>query len=128
MGILDIFNKNNKISKESNSLFGMTSLGNNVLRNSGSPQAYQQMLYVTTSSATQAGRVIDMSVLSRNSTIMSCVGVKARALSQLPIKIMAYNANDQLVDACHDPSIGSRDKIKARQVYALLSNPNNFQS
>jgi HK97 family phage portal protein len=128
MGMLDIFNKNNKISKESNSLFGQTALGNNVLRNSGSPQAYQQMLYVTTSSATQAGRVIDMSVLSRNSTIMSCVGVKARALSQLPIKIMAYNAKDQLVDACHDASIGSRDKIKARQVYALLSNPNNFQS
>jgi HK97 family phage portal protein len=41
---------------------------------------------------------------------------------------MAYNANDQLVDACHDPSIGSRDRIKARQVYSLLANPNNFQS
>jgi len=128
MGALDIFKRKSTVSKEANTLFGQTALGNNVLRNSGSPQAYQQMLYVTTSSATQAGRTVDMSVLSRNSTIMSCVGVKARALSQLPIEVMAYNANDELVNACHDPSIGARDKIKAKQVYSLLSNPNNFQS
>jgi len=126
MAFLDIFKRSKSV--ESNTLFGMTSLGNNVIRNAGASQAYQQMLYVTTSSATQAGRAVDMSVLSRNSTIMSCVGVKARALSQLPVEIMAYNAKDELVNACHDQSIGSRDKIKARQVYALLANPNNFQS
>lgn len=127
MKFLDIFKK--KIDdKSSNTLFGQTALGNNVLRNFGSSQAFQQMLYVTTSSATQAGRTVDMSVLSRNSTVMACLAAKARAISQLPIQIMAYNEKDQLVNACHDPSIGARDKIKARQVYSLLSNPNNFQS
>jgi HK97 family phage portal protein len=128
MALLDIFNRKNKNSKESNTLFGQTALGNNVLRNTGASQALQQMLYVTTSSATQAGRTVDMSVLSRNSTVMACLATKARAISQLPIQIMAYNDKDQLVNACHDPSIGSRDKIKARQVYSLLTNPNNFQS
>ena len=128
MALLDIFNRKNKNQKESNTLFGQTALGNNVLRNTGASQALQQMLYVTTSSATQAGRTVDMSVLSRNSTVMACLAVKARAISQLPIQIMAYNKNDQLVNACHDKSIGDRDKIKARQVYSLLTNPNNFQS
>lgn len=128
MALLDIFNRKNKNQKESNTLFGQTALGNNVLRNTGAAQALQQMLYVTTSSATQAGRTVDMSVLSRNSTVMACLAVKARAISQLPIQIMAYNDKDQLVNACHDPSIGARDKIKARQVYSLLTNPNNFQS
>jgi HK97 family phage portal protein len=128
MALLDIFNRKNKNQKESNTLFGQTALGNNVLRNTGASQALQQMLYVTTSSATQAGRTVDMSVLSRNSTVMACLAVKARAISQLPIQIMAYNDKDQLVNACHDPSIGARDKIKARQVYSLLTNPNNFQS
>jgi HK97 family phage portal protein len=128
MALLDIFNRKNKNLKESNTLFGQTALGNNVLRNTGAAQALQQMLYVTTSSATQAGRTVDMSVLSRNSTVMACLAVKARAISQLPIQIMAYNDKDQLVNACHDPSIGQRDKIKARQVYSLLTNPNNFQS
>jgi len=121
MALLDIFNRKNKNLKESNTLFGQTALGNNVLRNTGAAQALQQMLYVTTSSATQAGRTVDMSVLSRNSTVMACLAVKARAISQLPIQIMAYNDKDQLVNACHDPSIGQRDKIKARQVYSLLT-------
>jgi HK97 family phage portal protein len=128
MGMLDIFKRNSVAKAESNTLFGQTTLGNNVLRNIGSTSAFQQMLYVTTSSATQAGRTVDMSTLSRNSTVMACLAVKARALSQLPVQIMAYNANDELVNACHDPSIGQRDKIKARQVYNLLANPNNFQS
>lgn len=128
MALLDIFNRKNKNQKESNTLFGQTALGNNILRNTGASQALQQMLYVTTSSATQAGRTVDMSVLSRNSTVMACLAVKARAISQLPIQIMAYNKNDQLVNACHDKTIGDRDKIKARQVYSLLTNPNNFQS
>jgi len=127
MGVLDIFNRKNKNSKESNTLFGQTALGNNVLRNTGSAQALQQMLYVTTSSATQAGRTVDMSVLSRNSTVMACLAVKARAISQLPIQIMTYDDKDNYVNACHDIP-NSRDKIKARQVYSLLTNPNNFQS
>ena len=128
MGVLDVFKRKDKAQKESNTLFGQTALGNNILRNVGSSSAFQQMLYVTTSSATQAGRTVDMSVLSRNSTVMSCLAVKARALSQLPVRIVAYNEKDELVDACHDASIGARDKIKARQVYNLLANPNNFQS
>lgn len=128
MGMLDIFKRNSVAKKESNTLFGQTTLGNNVLRNVGATTAFQQMLYVTTSSATQAGRTVDMSVLSRNSTVMACLAVKARALAQLPVQIVAYNEKDQLVNACHDPSIGQRDKIKARQVYNLLANPNNFQS
>jgi HK97 family phage portal protein len=128
MGIFDNFNRKNKKTQESNTLFGQTALGNNVLRNVGATRAVQQMLYVTTSSATQAGRVVDMSVLSRNSTVVACTAVKARALSQLPVRVVAYNANDELVDACHDESIGARDKIKARQVYNLLANPNNFQT
>lgn len=128
MGVLDIFKGKKQVQKESNALFGQTTLGNNVIRNAGSSQAYQQMLYVTTSSTTQAGRPVDISLLSRNSTVVSCVSVKARALAQLPIKIMAYNADDKLVDACHDPSIGAGDKIKARQIWNLLNNPNNFQS
>ena len=127
MALLDIFNRKNKNQKESNTLFGQTALGNNVLRNTGSAQALQQMLYVTTSSATQAGRIVDMSVLSRNSTVMACLAVKARALSQLPIQIMTYDKDDNYVNACHD-STTPRDKIKARQVYSLLTNPNNFQS
>jgi HK97 family phage portal protein len=127
MALLDIFNRKNKNQKESNTLFGQTALGNNVLRNTGAAQALQQMLYVTTSSATQAGRTVDMSVLSRNSTVMACLAVKARALSQLPIQIMTYDKDDNYVNACHD-STTPRDKIKARQVYSLLTNPNNFQS
>lgn len=126
MGILDVFKR--KQSKESNTLFGQTALGNNVLRNVGQPSAYQQMLYVTTGSSTQAGRPVDMSMLSRNSTVMACASAKARALAQLPINVMAYNTADELVNACHDKSIATREKTKARAVYNLLENPNNFQS
>lgn len=75
MGMLDVFKRNTVAKKESNTLFGQTTLGNNVLRNIGSQSAFQQMLYVTTSSATQAGRTVDMSVLSRNSTVMACLAV-----------------------------------------------------
>lgn len=133
MGVLDIFNakkynSEKKIQQESNTLFSQTALGNNILRNTGSGQAFQQMLYVTTASSTEAGRTVDMSVLSRNSTVMACASVKARALAQLPIKIMAYNAQDRFVDACHDASIPAREKAKARAVWNLLDAPNNFQS
>ena len=95
MGILDIFKGKKVDSTESNTLFGQTQLGNNVIYQGqgGKQTVSQQLLYVTTSSATAAGRTVDMSVLSRNSTIMSCVGVKARALAQLPIRVM-YKSDD----------------------------------
>ena len=131
MAITDIFKrKSNKNAQESNTLFGQTALGNNILRNvSGQKQqANNQLLYVTTSSVNTAGRVVDMSMLSRNSTVMACVNAKARALAQLPIKIMAYDENGKLVDAVTDSSVSARDKAKAKAVYNLLTNPNNYQS
>ena len=129
MKILDIF-KRKVADNSSNTLFGNTTLGNNVIYqgNNGKQTASQQLLYVTTSSSTQAGRVVDMSMLSRNSTVMACVGAKARALAQLPIKVM-YKADDgTFVDALKSDKVGSRDKAKAKQVASLLDDPNNFQS
>ena len=67
-------------SDEANTLFGQTALGNNVIYQAGQkpPTASTQILYVTTASTTSAGRPVDMSVLTRNSTVMSCVNIKAR--------------------------------------------------
>jgi HK97 family phage portal protein len=59
---------------------------------------------------------------------MSCVGAKARALAQLPIKIMATTEDGSLVDATTSSEVGARDKAKARSVLSLLQMPNNFQS
>jgi HK97 family phage portal protein len=131
MAILDIFKrKPNQNAQESNTLFGQTALGNNILRNIKGQgyQATNQLLYVTTSSVNTAGTPIDMSTLSRNSTVMACVGAKARALSQLPIKIMAYDADGKKVDACTNPNVSARDKAKAKAVWNLLNSPNNYQS
>lgn len=130
MAIFDIFKSKTTNQNEANTLFGQTALGNNVIRNAGSPtqSVSNQLLYVTTSSSSEAGRVVDMSVLSRNSTIMSCVGIKARALAQLPIKMMAYTDDGSLVDACLSDKVTARDKAKAKSVLYLLQNPNNFQS
>ena len=131
MAILDIFKrKPNQNTQESNTLFGQTALGNNILRNvSGQKQqANNQLLYVTTSSVNTAGRTVDMSMLSRNSTVMACVNAKARALAQLPIKIMAYDANGKMADAVTDPNVSARDKAKAKAVYNLLTSPNHYQS
>jgi HK97 family phage portal protein len=130
MGILDIFSKKKTVQQESNTLFGQTQLGNNVIYQgaAGRQTVSQQLLYVTTGSTTASGRVVDMSVLSRNSTVMACVGVKARALAQLPVKIM-YKADDgTFVDALASDKVGTRDKAKAKQVTNLLQQPNNFQS
>jgi len=131
MALLDIFKRNqNKNTQESNTLFGQTALGNNILRNVQG-QGYQsnnQLLYVTTSSVNSAGRGLDMSGLSRNSTVVACVNAKARALAQLPIKIMAYDADGKMVDAISDPNVSARDKAKAKAVYNLLTNPNHYQS
>jgi phage portal protein BeeE len=130
MGILDVFTRKEKVSKEANTLFGQTALGNNIVYQGNNKNATvnTQILYVTTGSTTNAGRPVDTSMLTRNSTVMSCVGVKARAISQLPIKIMALAENGSYVNALTDPSVGTRDKVKAKQVYSLLTTPNNFQS
>lgn len=136
MGMLDIFDKKKydlplekAKSNESNTMFGQTQLGNNVVwSGDGKKTISQQLLYVTTASTTQAGRPLDMSALARNSTVMACVGVKARALSQLPLRIV-YQADDgTYVDAIKSEDVGTRDKSKAKQVLNLLRNPNNFQS
>jgi HK97 family phage portal protein len=131
MAITDIFKRKPKTNQtESNTLFGQTALGNNILRNvsQGQVPASNQLLYVTTSSVNTAGRVLDMSTLSRNSTVMACVNAKARALAQLPIKIMAYTDDGKVVDAITDPNVSTRDKAKAKAVYNLINNPNNYQS
>ena len=130
MAILDIFKRKSTNANESNTLFGQTALGNNIIYQGSNtrPTVNTQILYVTTSSTNTAGRTIDMSLLTRNSTVMACVGAKARALAQLPIKIMSEQDDGSYLDAVKDKSVGARDKNKARQVAKLLSNPNNFQS
>ena len=129
MAITDIFKRKQADSNESNSLFGQTALGNNVVYQSGSkPTVNTQILYVTTASTNSAGRPVDMSLLTRNSTVLACVAAKARAISQLPIRVMAELDDGACVDACRDERVGKRDKAKAKQVAALLAEPNKFQS
>jgi len=130
MAITDIFKRKQPVSSESNSLFGQTALGNNIVYQGSNqkPTVNTQILYVTTSSATNAGRPVDMSMLTRNSTVMACVGAKARALAQLPIRIMCETDDGSCLDAIKSPEVGPRDKAKAKQVAALLNAPNNFQS
>jgi len=129
MKFLDIF-KPKVADKSSNTLFGQSNLGNNVVYSGSNtrPTVNTQILYVTTASTNQAGRPVDMSLLTRNSTVMACVGAKARALAQLPIKIMSEQEDGSYLDAVKDKAVGARDKNKARQVAKLLNNPNNFQS
>lgn len=129
MGILDIFSRKSVAQNESNTVLGQLQLGNQVIYGTANKgQTAQQLLYVTTSSTTVAGRVLDISALTRNSTVMACVAVKARALSQCSISIMSKQENGNFVDALRDDSVGARDKAKAKQVYNLLMNPNNFQN
>lgn len=130
MGILDIFSRKKDANNESNTLYGQTQLGNNIVYQGakGKQTVSQQLLYVTTSSATSAGRTVDTATLSRNSTVMACVGAKARALSQLPISVKYKLDDGTYVDAIQSDKVGNRDKAKAKQVMNLLTNPNNFQS
>ena len=130
MALLDIFKRKEQVSTESNTLFGQTALGNNIVYQGQNqrPTVNTQILYVTTAATNSAGRPVDMSLLTRNSTIMSCVATKARALSQLPIKIMSKGDDGKYVDAIQSPDVGIRDKAKAKQVAALLAQPNHFQS
>jgi HK97 family phage portal protein len=128
MAILDIFKGKKAAQNESNVVLGQLQLGNQVVIGDRNMQPAQQLLYVTTSSTTVAGRVVDISALTRNSTIMGCVGVKARALAQCSISIMSKADDGTFVDATTDASVGARDRAKAKQVLNLLQNPNNFQS
>jgi len=130
MAIFDFLKRKPTQANESNTLFGQTALGNNIIYSGSNtrPTVNTQVLYVTTSSTNTAGRPIDMSLLTRNSTVMACVGVKARALAQLPIKIMSQQDDGVFLDAVSDKSVGARDKNKAKQVSRLLNSPNNFQS
>jgi HK97 family phage portal protein len=129
-GIPEVFQRKSTKQDEANTLFGQTALGNNILYqgNDKKGTVNTQILYVTTSSTTTAGRPVDISLLSRNSTVMACVGAKARAISQLPIKIMCKTEDGKYVNAIEDPSVTDRNKAKAKSVFSLLENPNNFQS
>lgn len=130
MAIFDVFKRKDTKKNESNTLFGQSALGNNIVYqgNNKNPNVNTQILYVTTGSTNNAGRPVDMSLLTRNSTIMACVAAKARALSQLPIKVMSQDDDGVFVDATQSPKVGARDKAKAKQVANLLAQPNNFQS
>ena len=129
MAILDIFKRKSVAQNESNTVLGQLQLGNQVIYGTANKgQTAQQLLYVTTSSTTVAGRVLDISALTRNSTIMACVGAKARALAQCSLSIMSKQDDGTFVDALRDESVGARDKAKAKQVLNLLHNPNNFQN
>lgn len=131
MGILDVFKRKSAVQKsESNTLFGNTALGNSVIYQGSNkwPTVNTQILYVTTSAVNDAGRVVDMSTLQRNSTVTSCIGLKARTLAQLPIKILCELDDGRCVDAVKDPAVSTRNKAKAAQVLSLLQNPNQFQS
>lgn len=129
MAILDIFKRKNIVKGESNTVLGQLQLGNQVIYGTANKgQTAQQLLYVTTSSTTVAGRVLDISALTRNSTIMACVGAKARALAQCSLSIMSKQEDGTFVDALRDEAVGPRDKAKAKQVLNLLQNPNNFQN
>ena len=129
MGILDIFKGKKAPANESNTVLGQVQLGNQVIYGvSQQSKTSQQLLYVTTSSQTVAGRQVDMSMLTRNSTIMACVGVKARALAQLPKRVMLKQDDGTFVDALQSNKTSARDKAKAKQVLNLLYEPNNFQN
>jgi HK97 family phage portal protein len=128
MGIFDRFRKK-PTQNESNSLFGNTVLGNNVmLRGKGQGYGSNQLLYVTTSAVNEAGRSLDITTLARNSTVMACVSTKARALAQLPVKIMSRQADGTLVDTQTEPGVPEREKNRAKSILNLLAQPNNFQS
>jgi len=128
MALLDIFRKKQPVQQESNTVLGQLQLGNQVIYGSQQGQPAQQLLYVTTSSATTAGRQVDISGLTRNSTVMGCVGIKARSLAQCSVGVMVKMEDGSYADATTDKRVSPRDKNKARQVLSLLQNPNNFQS
>jgi HK97 family phage portal protein len=129
MALLDIFKGKKPSVTESNTVLGQTQLGNQVIYGLAQQgKTSQQLLYVTTSSQTVAGRQVDLSMLTRNSTIMACVGAKARTLAQLPKAVMLKMDDGTFVDALKSDLTSARDKAKAKQVLNLLYQPNNFQN
>lgn len=130
MGILDVFKRKNRQENEANTLFGQTALGNNVVYQGDNkrPTVNTQILYVTTSAVNSAGRVVDISTLQSNSTVLACLAAKSRALAQLPIRVMFEMPDGTCVDAIKDPRVPKRASDKARQVLRLLQRPNQFQS
>jgi hypothetical protein len=59
MGILDIFRGKKEVSNEANTVLGQLQLGNQVIyAQNTKPPTGNQLLYVTTSSTTVAGRVV----------------------------------------------------------------------
>ena len=132
MGMFDIFKRKEIVQKEANTVLGQLQLGNQVVyATAGQQITSSQLLYVTTSSTTTAGRVIDVSALTRNSTVMSCVGIKARSLAQCSIAIMSKQADGSYVNATTESDaskVPDREQRKAKSVLSLLTNPNNFQS
>lgn len=130
MGILDVFKGKKAQQNEANTLFGQTALGNNIVYQGDNkrPTVNTQILYVTTSAVNDAGRVVDISTLQRNSTVLSCIGTKARAIAQLPIKVMYETEDGTCVDALRDEKVPKRAKDKAKQVANLLRQPNQFQT
>ena len=130
MGILDIFSRKKGTQNESNTLFGQQQLGNQValIGDKGKLVGSSQFLYVTTAGTTAAGRTVNITELSKNSTVMSCVAVKARTLAQCSLNVAYKDEAGNFVDALKSDKVGVRDKNKARQVTNLLQNPNNFQS
>ena len=118
MSIFGIFKSkiDSKKVDESNTLFGQTALGNNIVYTGSNTKqpTNTQILYVTTSSSTNAGRPVDMSMLTRNSTVMSCVAAKARALAQLPIKVMCQTDDGAYHDAVNRQML--EPEIKQKRV------------
>jgi HK97 family phage portal protein len=130
--MLDIFKRKEIVQKEANTVLGQLQLGNQVVyATAGQQLTSSQLLYVTTSSTTTAGRVIDVSALTRNSTVMSCVGIKARSLAQCSISVMSKQTDGSYVNATTESDaskVPDREQRKAKSVLSLLTNPNNFQS
>ena len=109
MGILDVF-KRKPAQNESNTLFGQTALGNNIVYQGNNKNATvnTQILYVTTASSTNAGRPVDTSLLTRNSTVMTCVGIKAR-----PSTILKQSVKSPRRCCQHTSRIDFRNRVPA---------------
>ena len=118
-----------KDAQFSNSVLGGQHLGNLILQIPRGESSNYQQSYITTSATTDVGRTVDVSLATRNATVMSCVQFKARTLSQLPIKVMFLDDSDRLVDATAKGGKISDDYAKrARAIKRLLCCPNHYQS
>ena len=128
MKLLDIFASKKQANNESNAVFGQQQLGNQIIAGAGNRVRSQQLLYVTTAATTVSGRTVNVQDLTKNSTVMSCVAVKARSLAQCNIRVQSKADDGTYVDAVTSDKVTARDKFKAKQVYNLLNSPNSFQS